>query len=146
MAKESESGVVTVACKIPNGLLLRVGEWVTSQQHVFGGGVRDVKEWVSDGQVVEIKGPGGRLSDDPDSPTAIGYALTYNVNAEFMAKWFEENKSHNAVLNGQIFYAADRSRLTDQCKTTKGKRTGYEPINVKGGDPRVSGVRPFKAA
>ena len=50
------AATVTVACKIPNGLVLRVGEWETRLESV-GGGMREIKQWQSRGAPVTVAGP-----------------------------------------------------------------------------------------
>lgn len=130
-------GQVTVACKYPNGLVLRLGDWHDVDVPVMGGGVKTEHQWRASGKQVTINGPRRRGPvDDPMSPLSDGFALTHNVDADFMAKWFEDNKDHDLVRNGLLVYAAKQEDIKSKTRNSRDTRTGMEPLDMSG-DRRV---------
>jgi hypothetical protein len=133
----TSTNTVTVACKVPNGLLLRLGEFRDYDEPVVGGGVRTSKIWRQIGEPIHIKGPKrGMVGDDPFSPNADGYALTFGVPEDFMTKWLDENKDHDLVRNNLIRVSAKTQDLKAMTKESRDVATGLEPLNPKG-DARV---------
>jgi hypothetical protein len=132
-------GVVTVACKIPNGLILRLYEMVDTQEPVSGGGTRTVKVARQKGERIDIKGPAAPVGQLPKAQVHAGYALTPGVDADFFAAWLQQNAGHPAVMN-RLLFASEKldtvSKVADEYKTVK---SGLEPLNVDGGDLRVPG-------
>lgn len=137
MSTDTTAATVTVACKIPNGLILRIGSMETTRVPVLGGGMRDEKKWRWNGAEVQIAGPKRRVeSGDPDSPVADGYALTFGVNAEFMARWIAENKDSDIVTKGLILVHEKRDELKAQTFEHRDARTGLEPM-AQSDDKRI---------
>lgn len=97
------SGTVTVACKLPNGLLLRVFQMVDSNEPVMGGGWRDVKRAEPFGEQVHIKGYALPANMQGIGLHVGGYALTPNVDADFWELWLNQNRDADYVRNGLIF-------------------------------------------
>ncbi|MGE9659101.1 hypothetical protein ACQP6C_11505 [Snodgrassella alvi] len=95
MAKDT----VVVGCKLPNGLLLQVGEQVQ------------------------------RINGCNSSKIICGYGLTYNVPAAFWAKWLEENKDRDLVKNGLIFANANVSSAKDEAAEKKDNQSNMEPVD-----------------
>ena len=130
-------GTVTVACKYPNGLTLRLGAFHDADEQVMGGGVRTFKQWRENGVRVQINGPRrGVGGDDPSSPNFDGYALTHGVDADYMEAWLEANKDLDLVRNGFIKCHAKASELKAMTRDHRDQRTGLEPLSQKG-DARV---------
>lgn len=124
-------GHVTVACKVPNGLRLRLGKWNEVSRPVMGGGVRVEKEWQPTGDTILIKGPKrGHMIDDPRSPVSDGFALTHGVDADAMAQWLKDNADHDAVVNGLLCVAAKQEDLKAQTKDARDVKTGLEPLTT----------------
>lgn len=126
---------VTVACKLPNGLILRVGKFVDRKVPVMGGGVETVSEWRQTSSMVEIKGNAREIGADPKAPIIGGYALTHGVDAEFWAQWLKDNAEHAAVQNKLIFAHEKTDSASGISREYEKKRSGMEPI-VGTTDPR----------
>lgn len=124
---------VTVACKIPNGLHLRVFKMVDAQEPVSGG-TRTVKRAQQDGDTVFVRGPAVPFGQALQNAIA-GYALTSGIQAEFWAKWLEQNKDHDAVRNGLIFASTKGDEVRGWAKEGERVRSGLEPLQQKD-DPR----------
>lgn len=103
---------VTVACKIPCGLVLRLHRIVEREFPTPGGGFHKEKLAEQYGDVIRINGysaPAGGLPYHGEQVIG-GYALTTGVDRDYFAKWMEQNKDLDLVKNHLIFaheHAAD---------------------------------------
>lgn len=95
------SGTVTVACKIPNGLILRLFEMVDTTE-VMPNGHRTIKKAQPKGEPVRINGY-SREFMAPRAGLASGFALTRNVDADYWEEWLNQNRDADYVRNGLIF-------------------------------------------
>ncbi len=144
------SKTVTVACKIPGGLILRGFVLVDRSELVMGGGTREIKVAQETGERVVINGPAAEKGKMPIARNGMGmpddnlgmvqvehgYALTHGVDAEFFNRWLEQNQTLDAVRNGLIFAHAQVSSVRAQAKDGARIRTGLEPI-----DPTRPGLK-----
>ncbi|WP_199085954.1 hypothetical protein [Bosea sp. ASV33] len=131
---------VTVACKIPNGLHLRVFKMADTAEPVMGGGQRTVKRAQQDGETIFVRGPAVPFGQALINGVA-GYALTSGVPAEFWAAWKEQNKDHDAVKNGLIFGSPKTDEVHGVAKECESVRSGLEPLMPKD-DPRAPRKQP----
>lgn len=121
----------TVACKIPNGLILELYEMVEGTESAPAGS-RKVKKAVPTGPRVHIRGPalpvGVRL---PKNAPAIagGYALTPGVDADFFAKWMEQHKDADVVKNNLIFAHEQPAHAQAKAEEQEAVESGMEPID-----------------
>ena len=135
---------VLVACKMPNGLRLRLFDMISKDYPMFGGGLKTVTEAVFNGEEVVLNGnvaPWGSMpryqvlgGADNANP---GYAVTA-VEESFWDRWLEQNKDSDLVKGGIVF-AADRMRelhaqAVDQ--QDAGIKSGLEPLDPEN-PPRV---------
>lgn len=125
------SVTVTVACKLPHGLILRLYDMVDFDEPAAGGGYRTIKRaQPRPGQVV-IKGYLSRYRGASIQPLAesSSYALTHGVDKDFFDRWLVDNKDNPAVVNKLIF-ASDKPETVQGIAREHAKvRTGLEPIN-----------------
>lgn len=127
--KLPESGTVTVACKLPHGLILRLHEMISVPEPVLGGGVRETKVARHTGQEVIIKGAAVPYGKAPQTEIHGGYALTFGVDAQFFSRWMQEFKDSDMVKNGLIFAFEKRDDAAAKAKEQEEVRTGLEPID-----------------
>lgn len=126
-----------VACKLPRGANLRIFQEVDDVEQGIGGQVRAIKRYVPiEGQTVILKGNAAPFGREPIGLESGGYALTYNVDREFMETWMHQNKGHPWVRNNLIFVAGSRGQAMDEGKEKVSVRSGLEPI-AQEGDPRT---------
>jgi hypothetical protein len=135
-ASPSIPETVTVACKLPHGLILRVYEMVDTPEPVLGGGYRDVKmakqRSVGDVREVRVIGYVAPVDKDPKVRTFMGYAINDGVPKEFWEIWLQQNKDHDAVKNKLIFAMSDVREAERRVKTEfEGVRSGFEPLDPK---------------
>lgn len=90
--------VVTVGCKLPNGLLIDVG-----------------------GKVVHILGANS-------SNVIGGYGLTENVDKEFFETWLKEHASQPYVKNELVFAQAKTNSAQSKANENAGIKTGLEGL------------------
>lgn len=144
-ARGRSRDVVTVCCKIPNGIIIQNEILVDDFEPVFGGGVRPCKKAQKVGDPIRINGSARAPDSDPDAKRVIGgYGLTFNVPKEAFERWLETNKTLDMVVNKLIFAHENTDRASDQARDQKTFRSGLEPLNVlkrnpdgKYADPRM---------
>lgn len=120
---------VTVACNLPNGLILRVFNMAERSEPVMGGGTKIAQYAVQAGEPVTVHGAAVPFGAPPRVTTAGGYALTPNVDAEFWAKWLEQNKDHDAVKNGLIFALPRQDSAAKEAENRSKVKSGLEPLD-----------------
>jgi hypothetical protein len=118
---------VVVACKVPNGLILRLHEIIEQPEPVMGGGTRMVKVAVQKGDAVKIKGPTGDFGQ-PRGPTKGGFALTRNIPAAFWSQWLKQNRDLDIVKNGLVFAHTKPANTEAQARDHRTLKSGLEPI------------------
>ena len=113
---------VTVACKLPNGLMIEVR-----------------------GTEIRLNGPAryvspqpGRVSPNPIEDIVYNAGLTV-VDKALWEEWLKDHKSYDPVKTGFVYALANRNETTAKAKDGEKMRTGLEPI-----DPlaRTNGVEP----
>ncbi len=123
------SGSVSVACKLPNGLALRVFQMIPHSELVMGGGTRETEIAVQVGDTVTLKGYAAPFGMAPNAPVAGGYAITSGVDADFWAAWLEQNATHPAVKNGLVFASERVDSVQKQAKEQAEIKCGLEPLD-----------------
>jgi hypothetical protein len=112
------ANTVTVACKLPHGLILSVTDQSGMERKHRLNGSR--LPYGKDGAQIQR------------NDVSSGYGLTYGVDSDFFAKWLDENKGARFVKEGLIFAAAKSDSVRDETKDlTAHTRTGLEPIDIE---------------
>lgn len=123
-------GTVTVGCKIPNGLVLRVFRMEDHDEPMFGGGTKTVKRAVAEPATVRLNGWARYKGQDLPYEVRHGAGLTYGVDADLFAKWLEQNKDSDLVRNGLVFAQAPKpGEVQAQAKDHRSLKSGLEPID-----------------
>jgi hypothetical protein len=133
-AAASSGETVTVACKMPNGLILRLFRMEDKTIPVAGGGHQTVKQSVATGDEFQVNGPAldlVRLQREgaPDFAIAGGYALTPGIPKDFWDEWLRQNERAQYVQNKIIFAYEKPESARAAAIEHKGVRTGLEPID-----------------
>lgn len=122
------SGTVTIGCKLPNGLVLRIFRMEEEAEPVMGGGSRMRKVARQIGEAIEVKGYSKPFGEEPRAQIIGGYALTPGIDGDFWELWWNQNQSSAIVRNGLIF-AHDRTEDTAaQAKEQKATWDGLAPL------------------
>ncbi len=118
---------VTVACNLPNGLVLRTFRQVIVNELVMGGGSREVKVAEPTGEDVVLRGnrvPFGRV---PEWPIVGGYALTENVSKDVWDEWLKDNHA-SAMIKNRCVFALPHAKAADAAREAARTPSGLEPF------------------
>ena len=126
---ENSGPTVTVACKLPHGLVLRVFDMIPTQEPVMGGGYREVKIARELPQTYVVNGNSHPQNKAPKSPISGGYALTFGIPKDFWDRWLKENEQSDMVLNGLIFAHEKPDYVQDKAEDNETVTTGLERLN-----------------
>lgn len=140
--KASSANTVTVACKVPNGLMLQNFKFVEMPEPIQGGGSKMVKRSVPDGDAIPVHGPGRYHGQAPKTPIVMGFALTKGVPIEHWDRWLEANKDSAIVKNSLIFANPDVDDVRAEAQDHKAAFSGLERMNPKGDyrNPKRNGM------
>jgi hypothetical protein len=120
------AATVTVACKLPMGLWMRVQE--VYERRVAAPGGFMVEQAARDiGEPILIKGTAHVPNRMPNTPLEEGYALTFGVPADIWARWYEQNRDSALVRNHMIF--AHGSDTAGQAREYRDMKSGLEPLH-----------------
>lgn len=123
---------VTVACKYPPGLILRIHEETKKRERVLGVMVEETvfvprsQQYVVRGPVVNV-GAYRNAGQLPEGNIG-GYALTHGIPRDFWEQWLRENEHSAMVVNRLIFASTDMDRAASQAREQASIRSGLEPI------------------
>lgn len=121
---------VTVACKMPHGIVLRLFDMVSAQEAVQGGGYREIQKARARPQTIKINGYLEKY--DPKLPPASrtsSFALTSGVPKDFWEEWLKQNHDLTMVTNGLIFAHKSSASSKAESREKEKIRTGLEPID-----------------
>jgi hypothetical protein len=138
---KSEPKLVTVACKIPQGVRLQLCRRVDFVEDTPSG-PRQKFRYDKFGDVVLVRGPAIPRSYDAKFPMPEivgGAALTRNVDGDFWREWLKQHADSDLVKGKMIFaYDQNTDHVQKRAIEQKDIRSGLEPVdpNLKT-DPRV---------
>jgi len=127
--KKASGETVTVACKLPHGLVLRVFRGIEIDVPVMGGGTRKEKTVEPLEQVYTAYGWSHPQNAAPHCTILAGYALTGGIPKEHWDLWLSQNKNSAMVKNGLIFAHASTASAKDQAKDGRTIRSGLERLD-----------------
>ena len=122
---------VTVACKLPHGLILRVFDTRERPVPVLGGGTRMEVEAIPQSKTYKLNGVATFAKEAPKAPMSSGFALTHGIPKDFWDRWLEQNKELDAVENGLIFAHEKESMTAGEAKEKVTLKSGLEPLDPK---------------
>lgn len=133
-----DGGFLTVACKLPHGIVLRVFDMVPTNIPIHNGvGYREVLQAKQRPGEFTLFGTAVAMGVVPKCKIVAGYALTQKVPAELYRKWLEQNKDSDIVKNNLIF-AYESLEMAEGAAQERGDlRHGMEPMALVGRDPRA---------
>lgn len=129
----NKGGTVTVACKIPNGIVLQLckpTQWFDETPS----GTRERTRHDKYGPRVVVNGPAFPNGPPPEGfrnrpETVGGYALTSGIDADFFAKWMKQNKDAPYVTSGMIYAHSQATSVRAFAKEHKDTRSGFESLS-----------------
>ena len=121
---------VTVACKMPHGLVLRVFDMRDKDVVAAGGTGRfSVKEAVERKQRVTLNGFAHPQDKAPLAPQVGGFGLTFGVPLEFFELWLTQNKDSDVVQNGLVFAHTKRDGAEGEAREKTDLQSGLERLD-----------------
>lgn len=127
---------VTVACKLPHGLMLRLFRMEEHDEPVMGGGTKTVKRAVAIGETLTILGVAAPFGKSPKAQIVGGYALTPGVDADFFKAWMDQNKDSAVVRNKLVMHHEKPDMVAKKAEELAAIRSGLEPLTPDS-DPRI---------
>lgn len=133
-APVSGTETVTVACKIPAGIIFDLCTLVDDYEPVLGGGKREIKRAEPTGVRVSLRGPARdlqamRAGQYVENPLAGGYALNPGIPAEHWAKVERDYASHPALLNRLVFAQKSDQSAIAEARNLHQVESGFEGID-----------------
>lgn len=123
-------GTVTVACKIPNGLILQNTVFESQNEPVMGGGHRDVKIGRKMGPRHVLKGPALAVGVVQTAAMgAGGFVLNFGVPKDLWDEWVRQNHDNDALNAGLIYGHESIDHVTAHCREHEHVMSGLEPLN-----------------
>ena len=123
------NNTVTIACKLPHGLRMKVYNFTERSELVVGGGTRTVKiAEPIEGDIV-VAGWSHPQNRDAKAQQVEGFALTPNVPKEFWDKWLEQNKTADYVRNGMIFAYEKHADAEARARNDRERKSGLERLD-----------------
>lgn len=133
--------VVSVACKLPNGLILRGFDERKEVELVLGGGTRDVEVHRPNGDQVVIGGTMARFGDPrPPILTAGGYRITRDVPRALWEQWLNANRNSDLVRNHLVYAHEHHDHVEDWSREHAAAVSGLEGIDPDNPGKRVRGI------
>lgn len=133
--------VVAVACKLPNGIILRAFVPNQEQELVLGGGSRDVTVYRETEDRFVVGGTAARVGDPPPILVEGGYRIT-TVPKPLWDAWYEANKNSDLVKNRLIYAAEKEEDARAFSLDNDGTLSGLEALDPTAPGKRVRGIEP----
>jgi hypothetical protein len=122
-------GTMTVACKIPNGLMLRVFVDEKYSVPVMAGGVKEVTRSRPTSWSQKLNGPARKIGQDVAHQIMHGAGLTHGVDADLFALWLEQNKDSDVVRKGLVFGQPKANDTIQQALEHRAEKSGLEAVD-----------------
>jgi hypothetical protein len=135
----NKSKTVTVACRLPHGMVLRLFKMV-DDVIPSSNGPKTIKRSEMIGEPVTLLGYTNEKTGLRGEYLRTGrsaFALTHGVNRDFFEEWLKQNHDNEAVKKGLIFMSGDAERAKDEASEKKSLKNGLEPLDPKN-LPRLS--------
>jgi hypothetical protein len=139
---------VTIACKMPHGIILRIFDWEEYDEPMRDGSWKKVKrgreipelQFVARGAWLGSAGQ----AYNPNNPAVAellpgGYALTPGCPKEVWDRWHEQNVQSNLVRNKIIFAHHSHSTVQQEASGLRATKTGLEPLDPQKPADRMPG-------
>ncbi len=94
---------VTVACKMPRGVILQLSRMMPMRIPIMAGGFQETMVAQKVGDQVRVKGFAVPFGKAPRYSIIGDFALTPGIDAAFWEAWKEQNKHLDMVVNGLIW-------------------------------------------
>lgn len=126
--REYSGDTVSVACKVPMGMILRVHKKVMMPQKTTDGLVRDVPEYHQFGKEYMVYGPSHPQNMGPHCTIIGDYAITPGIPREHWELWSQQHRGDMMVINRMIF-AYSSNKIAGAAKEHAELKSGLERLD-----------------
>lgn len=139
--ERSDAGAnVTVACKLPAGIVMRGYTKRTEREAVLGGGTREFDAFRWSGEEAVIFGTAAPFGQAPKCQIVAGFAITPNVKKDLFDNWYAANKDGELVKRNLIFAYDSIDRVHGRARENEKALSGFEPIDPEAPEKKVKGI------
>jgi hypothetical protein len=149
VSRPATSGdTVTVACKLPHGVILRIFRWEEFEEQMRDGTYKTSKIGrPQEGREFVVRGTwaasAGQAYNVNNSAVAEllpgGYALTHGCPKDLWDEWFVQNMRSLLVRNKIVFAHSAQSAATEQARELRSVKSGMEPLDPQRPAERMPG-------
>ena len=137
ISKATSGEVVTVACKIPAGLVLRVFEMVPQKIPMGNGSFVDGTIAKAREDTVTLRGFAHPQDRAANHPIIGGFGLTFGVPKEFWDLWRLQNKDSDIVRNELVFARVKSGAAEGDAKERAEVLSGLERLDPNKPPPGI---------
>jgi hypothetical protein len=131
MAEDKSAKTVTIACKHPPGLVLRLFKTRMVTVPVLGGGNREEpRAEPIPGREATINGPAKPIGEEPRCLVVGGFAITSGVDRELWEEWKKQNADSDLLKNRLLFAFPTPEAAQAEAKNSAKVRSGLEPLDM----------------
>lgn len=135
--------VISVACKLRNGIIIREMHKTIEAEPVQGGGMRENTYYRPTEAQVVIHGT--EVPFGLPQPILIegGFRVTRDVPKDLWDSWYEHNKKSDLVRNGLIYASEKYENTRGHAREHEKAITGLEGVDPKNPSKHVRGIAPI---
>jgi hypothetical protein len=129
------NGYVHVACRLPNGIKLRLYSWHEVDEPTPSGPrrIKVARPVEKDGRILEyeVRGYNPGFGQMPANFIVVPKWATTRVPKDFWDEWLKQSADSDLVKNRVVFAASTEPDLSAMIKEAEsgGARSGLEPLN-----------------
>jgi hypothetical protein len=127
--REASGDVVSVACKVPSGMILQAHKRVMVPHRTTDGAIRDVPEYHPFGKEYMVYGPSHPQNMGPHCTIIGGYAITPGIPKELWDLWSQQHRGDMMVINRMIF-AYSSNKIAGAAKEHGELKSGLERLDA----------------
>lgn len=129
--EETGGPTVTVASKLPMGLILQLHNKGTRMVPVLGGGLHEETFWTkrNGAKTFVVQGCSFPHNKGPASQIAGGYAITHGIPKAFWDEWLDQQRESDIVKNGMIFAHSETASTISQANEMENEKSGMERLD-----------------
>lgn len=133
---------VTIACKLPHGIVIHREVKRMRPVAVLGGGTRDEAYFERvHGSEITIFGNARAVGKSFRTRVVGGFALTQGVPKDLWEAWLESHRDMPAVRNGLIKALPNVGQAAEYSRENAKIKSGLEPLNPDGDERRPRSLR-----
>jgi hypothetical protein len=139
---------VTVACKLPHGIVLRVFDWEEFDEPMRDGSLKRSRRAIPiEAMEFTVRGTwtasaGQAYAKNNAAVQDLlpgGYALTHGVPKQTWDLWYQQNRNEALVKNKIVFAYSSHQTVTEEAQKLRAVKSGMEPLDPQKPAERLPG-------